>query len=89
MSLIALANLPYGYYQLLRIVVSGSAMWIAYSFHRHSSIIGAFVFGAIAIIFNPIAKIHMEREVHSVVNVLTALALVIGLLLQQRWGKNL
>ena len=82
MSLIALADLPYGYYQLLRIVVSASAAWIAYSFYRHDSKFAVATFGAIAVIFNPIAKIHMEREVHAVFNVLTGIALMVGLWLE-------
>jgi hypothetical protein len=85
MSLIALADLPYGYYQLLRIVVTACACWIAIGFYCRKSLIGTATFGVIAIIFNPIAKIHMERDVHSIFNVLSAATLIGGLWWQSRW----
>lgn len=84
MSLIALADLPYGYYQLLRIVVSACAGWIAYSCYGKHRPYGVAVFAAIAVIFNPIVKIHMEREIHAILNVITALFLLIALLVQSR-----
>lgn len=84
MSLIALADLPYGYYQLLRIVVSACAGWIAYSCYREHKPYGVAVFVTIAVIFNPFVKIHMEREIHAISNVITALFLIIALLVQSR-----
>jgi hypothetical protein len=84
MSLIALADLPYGYYQLLRIVVTGCACWIAYAFYSRGRLLGAVVFGAMAVLFNPIAIIHMEREVHAVFNVLTTAILIGGFWWQSR-----
>lgn len=84
MSLLALADLPYGYYQLLRIVVTASAAWISYSFYNRQSTVAAIAFGAIAVIFNPIAVIHMERELHAVFNVVTAAIMMVGLWFQYR-----
>ena len=85
MSLIALADLPYGYYQFLRIVVTGCAAWIAFGFHKRNSLIGTLAFGAMAVIFNPIVKIHMERDVHAIFNVASAALLIGTLWLQSRW----
>jgi hypothetical protein len=87
MSLIALADLPYGYYQLLRIVVTGCASWIAVGFYGRKSLIGAAVFGVMAIIFNPIAKVHMERDVHAIFNVVSVV-LLIGALWSQSRSKD-
>ncbi len=84
MSLLALADLPYGYYQLLRIVVTGSAAWIAYAYNNRRIMIGAIVFVGIAVIFNPIAKIHMERNVHAVFNLITFAIFAIGFYFERR-----
>ena len=84
MSLVALADLPYGYYQLLRIVVTVCTGWIAYAFYRSKSRFGVAVFGAMAVVFNPIAKIHMERDIHAILNVMTSLILIGGLWIQSR-----
>ena len=84
MSLLALTDLPYGYYQLLRIVVTASAIWIAYACYHQGKKVGVVVFSVIAVIFNPIAKIHMEREIHAIFNILTATILMLGLWTQSR-----
>jgi hypothetical protein len=69
MSLIALADLPYGYYQLLRIVVTLCACWVAYDLWKQSRQIWAILFSFIAVISNPFFKIHMERGTHAILNV--------------------
>lgn len=84
MSLIALVDLPYGYYQLLRVVVTGSACWIAIELYSRRSIIGVATFGAMAVIFNPIAKIHMERDVHAIFNVASSVLLIVALWVKSR-----
>ena len=86
MSLMALADLPYGYYQFLRIVVTGCAAWIAIGLHKRNNLIGTLTFGAMAVIFNPIVKIHMERDVHAIFNVISAALLMVALWLQSRWN---
>jgi hypothetical protein len=67
-----LADLPYGYYQLLRIIVTAYACWVAWIAATESRKVAAYVFGAIAVLYNPIFKIHMERDVHAIFNVITA-----------------
>ena len=88
MSFIALADLPYGYYQLLRIIVTVAAVWVAFSFYGKGKMVGVAAFAAIAVIFNPIAKIHMEREIHAVFNVLTALIFMVGLWAQSQGRRE-
>lgn len=88
MSGFALLNLPYGYYQLLRIIVSACAVWVAYkAFQRHQWI-PAWVFLAITILVNPIAKIHMERETHAIFNIVTAILFLGEMYRQGRLAKK-
>lgn len=84
MSILALVDLPYGYYQLLRIVVAGCAAWIAYFWYIRGNKLGVITFSVIAVIFNPIAKIHMEREIHAIFNVLASAIFVFALWQQIR-----
>ena len=88
MSLVALADLPYGYYQFLRIVVTICTLWIAFSFYQAGYQVIAVVFGILAIIFNPIAKIHMEKDIHAIFNILTAIILIVGLWFQKKRVKH-
>ena len=71
MLLLALADMPYGYYQLLRIVVCGSlagALWTAW---EDTGTLERLGYGVLAVIYNPLIKISMERSEHEIVNVAT------------------
>ena len=75
-NILALADLPYGYYQFLRILVTAYAVWIAWYAATNDKKAFAYIFGAIAVSYNPIFKIHMERETHQIVNVATAILII-------------
>lgn len=75
MSMMALAEWPYGYYSLLRVVICTTAGWIAWVHYnldgRASRWVLAFAF--LALLFNPFLKVHLSRDVWMAVNVATAL----------------
>lgn len=83
--LIALADCPYGYYQLLRVAVTGYAIWIVFLFAGKNYPAIVFVFGLIALLYNPVFKISMNREVHVVENICTAFAILAEVLWTKRW----
>ena len=58
----AFADFPYGYYTLLRFVVCGVATYVAYFSYQNRVEWGTWIFGAMAILFNPIIKIHLDRD---------------------------
>ena len=68
----ALAKWPYGYYQLLRFVVCGVAVYIAYMAYNWQKMWAVWVFGFIALLFNPLAPIHFSRELWQSVDVICA-----------------
>jgi hypothetical protein len=63
--LIALFNLPYGYYTLARVVIFGFSVTIAYFSIASGSpnYVWTSLFVLIAILFNPIIPIHLNREI--------------------------
>jgi len=70
---------PYGYFTLLRIVVTGTtaySAWLAYD-HKKGFWIWSFV--AIAIIFNPIIPLHLGRELWLAIDLIAALFLFLSL----------
>lgn len=85
---IALLDLPYGYYQFLRIAIAAISIWIAAQFHSTGNTIGLITFGVIAVLYNPILKIHMERETHEVVNVVTAVLFAAAWLFQSKRARG-
>ena len=83
-NLVALADLPYGYYQLLRIVVTAYAVWVAVYRMNRGHTAWLWIFGLLAVLFNPIVKIHMARETHFYFNLLTIGLIVMEAYLSKR-----
>ena len=75
MLLIGAAPLPYGYYMLLRIVVTAVFVWAAFvSYERkHEVLPWLFVLGAI--LFNTLIVIHLPKELWAAVDVAAAIFL--------------
>jgi hypothetical protein len=61
--LVAIAPLPYGYYQFMRWAVCGIGIYLAVSAYRWKRAWATWIFVAIAILFNPIFPIYLSREV--------------------------
>lgn len=73
--LIGLADLPMGYYTLLRIVVFlASGLYAVWSYRLANKVnFGAVLFAVIAILFNPIIPVYMhDKEVWGVIDVVVA-----------------
>ncbi len=77
MLLIGAAPLPYGYYMLLRIVATGVFVWAAIVAHERKNEVLPWVFGLLAILFNPIIKIHLPKEVWTVIDVAAGVFLLV------------
>ena len=90
MLLWALADNPYAYYQILRWVVCGVTAYSAFLALEAKKDQWAWIFGITAILFNPIAPIHLEREIWSVIDITTAALLLISLkFFKLQAGNNL
>ena len=75
--------LPYGYYMLLRLVACGVFAYAAFVSYIRKNQTLPWVYGLLAVLFNPLIKIHLPKEVWMVVDVgagilLLATANVIG-----------
>ena len=70
---IGLLPMPYGYYTLLRLVVCGCSLYYAYNFYENKNTQFLWIFGFIAILYNPLFPIYLyEKEIWIVLNILTA-----------------
>ena len=84
---IAPLPLPYGYYELLRIFIFCVGAYLAVRSHQSDREGWAWAFGALALIYNPIVKIHLGRELWSAVNIGTAAFLAWHLLAVAKAGR--
>ena len=70
MLLLAILSIwPYAYYQLLRWVVCGVAVYNAYSAYNLQKENWVFMMGAIAILFNPISPIFLDKEMWIILDI--------------------
>ena len=68
----ALADNPYGYYQILRWVIAGIAGYSAYLAYKQDNNTWAWIMVITVITFNPIAPFYFDRETWSVLNIIVA-----------------
>ncbi len=78
MLLIAVSDLPYDYYTILRFVVCPVSAYGAFLAKSRKKPFWLWSLGICAIIFNPIAKIHFERETWFLLNLLAALLILVS-----------
>ena len=78
MLILGVFPLPYGYYTLLRFVATIVFIWAAYvSFNRgRKNITWLFCLGVI--LFNPFIKIHLPKELWSVVDVVAGIFMLVN-----------
>lgn len=68
-------TLPYSYYMLLRCVATGSAVYLLACHAKALPDTGKWALVVIALLFNPIFKVHLGREVWQVVDPVAGLIL--------------
>ena len=86
--ILALVPWPYAYYQLLRWAVCAAAVFVAYKAYTWKQKWAVWVFAAIAVIFNPLAPIHLPREAWQVIDLpVAALFAVAAFKLTESSGK--
>lgn len=70
---------PYGYYILLRWVVMVTAiltLWTAYNLKKN---VWVWLMGGIAILFNPIAPIHLDKETWVIIDFIVAILFLVSI----------
>ncbi len=69
---------PYGYYVLLRWVCCGAFIFLATRAAAFGLQGWVWTFGIMAGIYNPIIRVHINREIWSVVNVVTIIVAAVS-----------
>ena len=69
---------PYGYYNLLRLVVCGTGAFLAVISHKSENTAWAWTMGIVAFIFNPIFPIHLNKEIWIVIDIATAVIFIVS-----------
>lgn len=77
--LLAIADMPSGYYVIMRIIVCFVSSVIAYSEFRKARVnLSVIVFGVMAIVFNPIIPVYLyDRDIWTPIDISGAIAFII------------
>lgn len=84
--LLCLADMPYGFYELVRFASAGAFAYISYDYFKSKKDELGFVFAALALLFQPFFKVSLGRTMWNLVDVLVALGLIY--LIIKAFGKK-
>ncbi len=73
------AKWPYGFYTILRIVVCGSSVHIAFSAATLNNKLWVWIMGTTALLFNPLIPIHLNRSTWQVIDFMAAVIFAVSL----------
>ena len=74
--LLCLADMPYGFYTLVRFVSAFAFAYLSYDYFKSKKDGLGFLFAALAVLFQPFFKIALGRTIWNVVDVIVAIGLV-------------
>jgi len=80
---LCLANKPYGFYQLVRIVALIGFGILAYKANEQSKNTEMIIYGGLALLFQPFFKIALGREMWNIVDVIAGIGLIASLLMNR------
>jgi hypothetical protein len=76
MLLVCLLNMPYGYYQAVRISGALGFTLLAYYCHEQNRKIEVIVYVLLALLFQPFIKVSLGRTIWNVVDVIVSVGLL-------------
>ena len=77
--LLCLLKMPYGYYQFIRLASLVIFCWLAYENYKDNRMIFVFIYFGLAILFQPLIKIALGRDIWNIVDIATSIFLLITL----------
>lgn len=77
--LIALLPMPYGYYTLVRICICLYSGFLAYKSWKEKIDMWMWIFIVVAVLFNPIIPIYLDRGLWAMIDIATAIVFFISI----------
>lgn len=74
--LLCLADMPYGFYQLVRFAATVAFAYLSYDCFKRNEDGKGFLFAALSVLFQPFFKIALGRLIWNIVDVVVAVALI-------------
>lgn len=85
--LLCLLYMPYGYFQLVRfLALAGFAILAKHAYQRNDQT-ETILYIALAVLFQPLIKIPLGREIWNIVDVVVALGLIVSIFIHGKAGR--
>lgn len=84
MLLLCLLQMPYGYYQLVRILGCIGFGYLAYQFHESKKEKEMIIFLILAILFQPFFKIALGRSLWNIIDIVVAIGLFLSVIREKK-----
>ena len=81
---VCLAKMPYGYYQFVRFIALIGFAYLSYKNIEEGNKLLSYFFAALAILFQPLLKIDLGRNIWNIVDVVVGAGLIFSLFLKTR-----
>ncbi len=81
---ICLADMPYGYFQVVRFVALVGFAILAYNANEQGHKRGVIIYVCLAILFQPFIKIALGRLVWNAVDVIVAIGLILSIFIKPK-----
>lgn len=75
--LICLADMPYGFYQLVRFVSACAFSYLSYDYFKAKKDSLGAIFAVLALLFQPFFKVALGRTVWNIIDVIVAIVLIV------------
>ena len=85
---LCLLDMPYGYYQLVRFIAAAVFVFFSYQSYKQGDIPYSYLFGVLAILFQPFIKISLGREIWNIVDVIVGIGLLVTIFWKRKEAIN-
>ncbi len=79
---VCLLSMPYGYYQLVRFIALAGFVLLAYNTYSQGNKTEAIIYVCLAILFQPLVKIALGRQVWNIVDVVVGIGLIVSIFIR-------
>ena len=81
---ICLAKMPFGYFQFVRFSALAGFAILAYKANEAGNKTEAIIYAALAVLFQPLIKIPLGRELWNIIDVLAGIGLIVSIFIKRK-----
>jgi hypothetical protein len=85
---VCLAKMPYNYYEFIRFIALVAFAFLSYESYQEGNKGLAFIYAALALLFQPLFKIYLGRTLWNIIDVIVALFLIATIFYPKRREEN-